>query len=296
MEEKMEYHIKLSSYNDWHFFRQTPGKTGKWDNFQFHYWENIPECDYWVVFDALPAPENVICPVSNTILITAEPPFITSYNPKFLSQFAMVISCQKLDHPNVLQPAGLLWMVDKDYDTLKNIGEPKKDRLLSIVTSNKWGHRLDLVYKLKDYFGNDIDLFGRGIHEITDKWEGISRYKYHVVLENSAYPHYWTEKLSDAFLGFAYPFYYGDPNLTDYFPVDSFTAVDIRNVEASIRSIEKAISENYYEQRKKQLLLSRNLVLDQYNLFPFIVDLCSKMPAAKEKIPITLYPEVCFLR
>jgi hypothetical protein len=82
---------------------------------------------------------------------------------------------------------------------------------------------------------------------------------------------------------------YGCPNLVDYFPIDSFTVIDINNFDATIRRIETAISENFYEQKKEQLLVSRNLVLDKYNLFPFIVDLYSQMPATNEK-PITPIP------
>jgi hypothetical protein len=291
------YNIKLSNNCIWPFIRQTPGSTGQWHHYQFQIQQNIKECDYWVVYDALSAPEKVSCPVANTIFITGEPPFIKSYNPKFLRQFAIVISCHNIDHPNVLHlPPALPWFVNKDYDTLKSIRDLRKDRLISVVTSNKWPNRSDFIYKLKNYFGNEINLFGRGINEIADKWEGVSRYKYHIALENCVYPHYWTEKIADPFLGLSYPFYHGCPNLADYFSIDSFTAIDINDFDAAIRSIEKAISENYYEQKKEQLLASRNLVLDKYNLFPFIVNLCAQMPTTNEKIPITLYPEESFSR
>jgi hypothetical protein len=286
--------IKTSA---WPFICQTPGSAGKWGNDQFHLHQNIEECDYWVVYNGLAAPDQVLCPVNNTIFITGEPPIIKSYNLEFLRQFAIVISCHNIVHPNVLhlQPA-LPWTVKKDYDTLKLIPDIEKDRLLSIVTSNKYPKRLEFVYKLKNYFGNEIDLFGRGVNEIADKWDGISRYKYHVALENCVCPHYWTEKLSDAFLGLSYPFYYGCPNLADYFSIDSFTAIDINNFDDAVRAIEKAISENYYDQKKDQLIVARNLVLDKYNFFPFIADLCAQLPAANEKIPVTLYPEYTFPR
>jgi len=98
-----------------------------------------------------------------------------------------------------------------------------KSKLMSVITSSKdftEGHqkRLNFVRRLKDYFGEDIDVFGRGIREVDDKWDAISPYKYHIALENSVYPHYWTEKLGDVYLSGAYPIYYGCLNLEDYFP------------------------------------------------------------------------------
>jgi hypothetical protein len=41
-------------------------------------------------------------------------------------------------------------------------------------------------------------------------------------LENSQSPHYWTEKLTDAYLGWAFPLYVGCPNVGDYFAKESF--------------------------------------------------------------------------
>jgi hypothetical protein len=301
---KQMYNVKLSNYFYFPFFRQTPCSTGKWGDYQFHY-QNITECDYWVVYDSLPAPEKVICPRSNTIFIASEPPSVKSYDPKFLEQFAIVIASHthitQINHSYVLHmPLALPWLVNKDYDTLKRMPDIKKDRLISVIAGNRGvanhAQRLEFAYKLKKHFGNELDIFGRGVNEIADKWDAIARYKYHVTIENSVHSYYWSEKIGDAFLGFSYPIYYGCPNLADYFPVDSFTTIEIYDFADAARTIEKAISENYYERAKDQLMAARNLVLDKYNLFPLMSDLFSKMPVTSEKIQITIYPEGCFLR
>jgi len=60
--------------------------------------------------------------------------------------------------------------------------------------------------------------FGRGFQPIDDKMEAILPYRFHLVLENSVLPNYWTEKLADAYLGWAYPVYLGCPNVNEYMP------------------------------------------------------------------------------
>jgi len=80
---------------------------------------------------------------------------------------------------------------------------------------------------VKDYFGERIDIFGRGINEIEDKWDALDRYKYHIALENSVVEDYWTEKLSDAYLAGCYPIYYGCPNIEKYFDISSLARINI---------------------------------------------------------------------
>src|SRR5437667_94736 len=82
-----------------------------------------------------------------------------------------------------------------------------------------------------------LDVSGRGIRAIEDKADGILPYRYHVALENSQFPDYWTEKLADAFLGFAHPLYWGCPNLERYFPAQSFTALNIHDPAQAIAAI-----------------------------------------------------------
>jgi hypothetical protein len=118
-----------------------------------------------------------------------------------------------------------------------------------------------------------MDVFGWGIRDIGDKWEAIAEYKYHIVIENCVYPDYWTEKLSDTYLGGDYPIYSGCPNLSRYFNPDAFTAIDISNVEESIEKIENCIKNDLYENSRLAIQEAKNKVLNQYNLFAIIHNL-----------------------
>ena len=312
-------HVKVkvsTSFPEWPLERQTPNRSRQWGNRQFYINEPIDACDYWVVYDGLRNEERARCPRENTIFITGEPPAVKKYNQKFLNQFAMIITCQReIAHPNVIySQQALQWMVGgryqkethswaaeftKDYDELTSIKDYKKDKLISIILSKKSmteGHRkrLEFVYKLKDHFGDQLDVFGVGLNEIEDKWDGIASYKYHLAIENSAVPDYWTEKLADAFLAGAYPFYYGCPNIFDYFPGGSLTLIDIDDLDRSISIIENDIKNNQYENSIDKISEAKNLVLDRYNLFPMLGTYCSKSATSKRAM-ISLKPEQAFL-
>ena len=128
---------------------------------------------------------------------------------------------------------------------------PEKKKLISVITSNKaftQGHidRIRFVSKLKEHFGDQIDVFGRGYNTFGDKWDVLADYKYHIVIENSSQTYYWTEKLSDCFLAETYPFYYGCTNIADYFPSDAYTPIDISNPDEAIKIIDKAIKADAY--------------------------------------------------
>jgi hypothetical protein len=303
--------IKLSyPYTDWPILRQTPGSTGIWGDCRFCVNQNIPECDYWIVYNELLAAESVKCPPENTVFIAGEPASVKEYEPDFLKQFATVISSARgLSHPHVINTqTALSWHVGrryrnkinvaftKDYDELKSIKAFRKDKLISIISSNVTlteGHkrRQDFTHRLCQHFGPQIDFFGRGIRDIEDKWDAISSYKYHVVIENSFFSDYWTEKLADAFLGGAYPFYYGCPNVFDYFPPGCLTPIDINDFEESVKVIEAAIESRKYEDSVAELAAARDLVLDTYNLFPMMSNFSLEHGRGGKKKRIVLRPE-----
>ena len=303
--------VKVStSFPEWPLLRQTPGSKGRWGNCQFFLNEDMNECDYWVVCEGLLQAESTICPKENTILITWEPPAIKVYNKDFLKQFGTIITCHRnIDHANMIYTQqGLPWHVgrqvqdgksiefSKDYDELNNIKSFRKDKMLSVICSNKdhtQGHkkRIEFVKKLKQHFGENVDVWGWGSQEIKDKWDAISSYKYHIVIENSSVPDYWTEKLSDTFLGGAHPFYYGCPNISEYFPNGSLTHIDINDFERSASIIEKAIANQKYEKSLESISNARAMVLNKYNLFNMLFELCTDVSLERKKVSVSLKSE-----
>ena len=273
--------------------------------------DDVSEADFWVV-QGKGIRKSTTCRVApqNTIMLTTEPRSVLVYPQNYLRQFGMVCTCQEqTQHPNIqFGPAILPWFVGfserddgtcdytLDYDILHSPSNPKdKTKLISVITSNKAftrGHldRIKFVEKLKAYYGDRIDVFGRGFRDFDDKWDVLRPYKYHIAIENSSQRYYWTEKISDCYLAETFPFYYGCTNLDDYFPHQAFIPIDIRQPEKAIAQIDAAIAARRYEQAMKTLESCKLKVLDEYNMFEYAARLCDTLDATAPKQQVTILP------
>lgn len=281
--------------------KQTPACSGRWESVQFYANTDIESCDFYIVFEGLEKKEKILCSPQNTIFVAAEPSSLKRYDESFLAQFATIITCQRgIRHGNICynQP-GHTWFIKRNYDELMQIASVQKSKLLSIVTSNKQesaGHRkrYEFCMKLKEYFGDAADLYGRGINEFEDKWDVLAPYKYSVAIENYIEPDWVTEKIGDCFLAHTFPFYYGAPNISKYYREESFVNIDIDNFELSSRKIEKVITEEFhYENSLPALLDSKIKYLNNISLVPmlhnFIMGRICKEKQHKEQM--VFYPE-----
>lgn len=285
--------------------RQSPGEKGIWRDYKFHISQELPdEVDFWIVCNYLPEAQQIKVPAKHTILWIGEPESVQKYDNEFINQFSAVITCQPgVKHHNVIfGQLGLPWFVEKSYDQLKEINIVPKTKNISIVASNKQftaGHRLryNLAMDLKKHFGDNIDLFGRGIREVKDKWDAIADYRFTIAIENSTYPHYFTEKLNDCYLSYTVPLYYGCPNIFSYFNPASLVGININDTE-SVKEIISTILENPEEQYRKflpKLRQAKPKVLNDYNFFNVLSNILDQLPE-DEKTDMTLYPEVKFLQ
>lgn len=244
----------------------------------------------------------------NTILMLSEPSSVVNFPKSYRNQFGMLYSCQAdITHKNVIYGQAMLpWfvgVVKKDdkveytisYDDLKDKPFPRKKKTISVITSNKAftrGHqaRIDFVVKLKQHYGELIDVYGRGFNGFDDKWDVLKDYKYHIAIENCSTPYYWTEKLSDCYLAGCYPIYYGATNVTDYFSPDSLSIIDINDFEGTVARIDKLIANDTYEKAIPYLEEAKDKVLDEYNMYQTIVNCCDKLDVNATRQTITLKP------
>ncbi len=263
----------------------TPGGSLKWGGTIFEV--NPPQerpCDFWIIHGYCADIERARVAPSNTLFINGEPPAKKRFPPAFYRQFHHVVDTRAdIGHPRVMVHAPCVgWFVGMDfstarykygYDYLKLLPPPAKQNLVSVVCSSTaktrgQRERLRFLEKLKKRLGTRIRHFGAGFEPVEDKMDVIAPCRFNLVLENSVSPHYWTEKLADAYLGWALPIYSGCPNLADYFPRDSFVPIDIRDEEGSIRIIERLL-EAKEALPSAALAEARNLILDRYNAFAF---------------------------
>lgn len=279
--------------------------------YQFVLDDSCEEADFWVV-QGKGVREDQTCRVApeNTIVLTTEPRSVLVYPDDYLKQFGMVCTCQEQTrHRNIhFGPAILPWFVgftededgtchySLDYDQLiKPSDISEKTKLISVITSNKAftrGHldRIRFVEKLKEHYGDQLDVFGRGFRSFDDKWSVLRPYKYHIVIENGAQRYYWTEKISDCYLAESFPFYYGCTNLTDYFPEESFFRIDIRKPQEAIAIIDQAIARQQFEKSTAVLAGCKQKVLNLYNMFEYVARLCDQLNPEAPKQQVTIHP------
>jgi hypothetical protein len=296
---------------EWPLARQTPGGAMRWGAAAFTLNPAGGRFDACAVFDGLRGEAAIECPPDRTLFIAGEPPALKRYKEAFLAQFHAVVSGHpQLAHPRrVRDQQALPWHIGVrkegrggtatlDYDALKAAPPAAKPKLLSVISSSArvtHGHRQRHVFvaRLKQHFGDRLDVFGRGVNEVADKAEAILPYRFHIALENSQSPDYWTEKLADAFLGRAFPFYWGCPNLAEYFPPEAYEPIDLYDPAAAVRAIENAIAGGRDAASAAAVEAARTLVLDRYNLFAVLAGFWPG-PSDAAPAPLRLLPEAAF--
>jgi len=287
--------VRVSHPFLWSMTNQFPGPEQTWGNCRFYLNEPIDSADFWVVLMDVPAAQAVPSKVGRKILVVLEFPEIKpTIAPRFLEQFDTVLSFGRtLSHPRVEEVlAPFPWMLGMRIEGMKVLGclsfqeiealdLHTKTREISVISSNKVvsaGHRrrLEFVEILKREFGDQLDVFGRGIKTFQDKLEAIGPYRYHIALENCQCPNGISEKLYDAYLGESFPIYYGCPNVGDYFPADALAIIDIAQPEQAIRIIRETIAAKTYEASRARLRECKHTVLHQYNIFALLADFCER--------------------
>lgn len=305
--------VKLSTSTPlWPYIRQTPQGSGVWGRCKFVVDEEIDECDFWVVYADITDLQRCRCDPDNVLYIAGEPPSKKKYPRKFLAQFETVWTTDReTDHPNRLfvQPC-LPWHTDidrhaddmaktaKTFDQFVANWPVPKTKTLSLISSNLTNtpihvKRLAFIRSLQEHFGPRLDVFGRGLNEVGDKADAIAPYRYHIVLEPSNTPDYWTEKLSDAYLCGALPFYWGCPNIGDYFPETALIPINMDDATEAIATIEATLAADPYEERLADVEEARRRVLYEFNLYAQLERAFVGRPIGPKKM-VTIIPERWF--
>ena len=289
------------------FARQTSKLSRTWNGIKFEINQPIDKCDWWVVCHSsgLPVQEEVICDPDHLVFISMEPP-AWGCPCDFFDQFSHLISCDRSTrHRNQTYKNGLTWWVGLkvkfenghkisstysfDYDSLMALELPKKENKISVITSvgkNFPGHkkRLKFLDKLSsNAISKHIDFFGGHRNPVEDKMDALAGYQYHLALENSVVPDYWTEKLADPLLAWCLPIYYGCPNVDDYFPRGSLIPIDINNFDSTVRALWELLESDLYSRSIDKIDVARNLVLNDFNIFQLIADICNVPANQSEK-------------
>jgi hypothetical protein len=257
------------------------------------------------------APIRTTLPRERRAVCINEPSAMNCLPVSYLNQFGLLISPHRV--PGFTgrwfeSHTGLPWffgaglsngqlLPTMSLEDLKTMKSPQKTNSISVVTSRKVFHdghrkRLRLVELLKQKLGDRLLIYGRGIKEIGDKAEIILPSKYHLAIENTVERSYWTEKLSDALLGYALPIYGGCPNIHDWLPTGSVLPIDIEDPEKSCDIIIDAMNEGVYEQRVNAIEAGRRQILLNETVFHVIARAIAAQPhsSGTSAAPTQIHP------
>jgi hypothetical protein len=273
----------IKNWTEPDLLRQTPERSGRWEEFQFLLEDDGQPFDWLVALNNRFAADLQVRMPRDRVWVLMQEPFVpgfTDWMDRDLEAFQLVLSSHRprrcLDwrrsHPAVA------WHVNRSHDELCRIGPGPKPRLASWVCGSARalpGHRerLGFLRRVQREFRTSIDLFGRAVAPIEDKWDALEPYAFSLAIENTVADDYWTEKVADCFLAWTCPIYHGAGNLSDFFPPESFIRIDIRRPREAIAIIQRVLDggEADWRRRLPAIEEARELVMRRWQLFPHLV-------------------------
>jgi GR25 family glycosyltransferase involved in LPS biosynthesis len=226
-------------------------------------------CDYYCIINNFPKDFKII--PEKTILFQMDSinEIINSiyfdkfkyvgYNKYFLNNFVWGLSKtynqllnEKIEKDNYLNNV-IFTISDDNY---KNLGEIKKVDFIKFL--EKKGVNIHI------YGGNKF-LWKNYKEENISK---IFNYKYVFNVENSIQKNYCTERLIDGILSECLVFYSGCYNIKEYIDPRAYVYLELSNFEEDLKIIEKALKENWWEQKLPFIKEAKIKILNELQFFP----------------------------
>ncbi|MFZ4724792.1 MAG: glycosyltransferase family 10 domain-containing protein [Paludibacter sp.] len=297
--------IKLSTPWNHNYLHQFPSSICEIDEYKFEINNECNVADFWVIWGGVNSEEHCTVKSGKVLYITDEAYPERQFNKQFLKQFDNIIAVRTdlNEKYNVINNFEITpWYFNKSYDELNSLKRIHKNKKISIISSDLTllsGHkkRFAFVNKMIGHFKDKVDVFGRGFNEIPDKFDALNNYQFSIAIENNVLNDYFTEKISECFLTYTMPIYFGCPNIEEYYDSKSFIKIDIDNYNEAIHTIESAMNSNVYDNSLEYIIDSRNRYLNKYHFAPAIVSIISGVeinPFVKKNRKITIFPETKF--
>ena len=288
--------------SDEDFLGQAPDRL--LDRFEFTT-SPISDPDFLIVLNRSPEPIRVQLPTSRVWCLLQEPPN-SIFRPmhRGCSSYGRIYSSMgSVSRRHVRAAPFIPWFVQGTHPDFISLRPPiLQNRSVACITSTSHffpshAERLRCLKMIAERC--DVKIFGRGYRGIRSKSEVYRQFQYALVAENSVFPDYWTEKISDALLEWNLPFYSGCPNIVDYFPSDAIVPLDIASDDAA-EIIKNAICADLRNKRIDAIAEARKVILERYNIFDFIAGqidefLKDEGPSLKPESSVTIpsiYPAV----
>jgi hypothetical protein len=255
---------------------QTPNCSGIWGNIKGT--EKFEEADFICVLDRTPSNFDISrLDFAKVIYLQREPHQPLWLNGDFPSN---ILFSGKYENSFNLTT----WWINIPFDDLCSIDYPSKTKNISCVNSGLYDdifeHRLRVDFlKILSSVLPDIDIWGRGIGKFINpscfrgelnyngncKFNAFINHFNSIVLENTTIENSWSEKIADPFLAWSRPFYWGDENISNFFPDESFVKLSPTLLNTDFYELELSLSEPVNISALKE---ARDLVLYKWNLWP----------------------------
>jgi hypothetical protein len=226
---------------------------------------------------------------SPRIFVAVEPPEIFQYDLTVLRGYDYVLapSFGYLRSLSNLQVSTglLLWSISRSRQALVDVNSsecaplrfdpPSPKKTLTTVVSLKritaiQRRRIEFTRYLKKQLP-ELTVYGRELHPIDDKVVAFESSSFHIAIENSFHPGYWTEKLSDPILSGIKTLYVGDPLVSFEFRCRGIVPISIDDFRDAVASIKNVLNQGVSPQDLKSISVARRYILEEANLFSRIV-------------------------
>lgn len=224
---------------------------------------------------------------SRIMFVASEPPEIREYNLKVLRRYRRVLApafdyLAELSNYYSISAVAPWWVGTraggKDHymdsavritlsrENLVHQDAPSRD-VLSVIVSAKartplQQQRLRFVDYLDKKLGN-VEVWGEARRFAPDKADVLGSSRYHLAIENSQHPGYWTEKLSDPILMSNFVFYQGDPVLEKSFDSAAIQGIDCFDLDGSYRTISESMDAGVWTSSVEARENNRRTLLDR---------------------------------
>lgn len=266
--------------------KQTPKSTMQWGDYTFS--DDAEECDYLVILDYPHSDFSVKVNKDNIIHLCIEPPNeVSKYRHYANKNVSIIFNTVDIKENNFLTHCALPWHVNKDFDFLSSlkVENLKKEDKIVWVTSNQrtskiHNVRMDYLDKISALQLPFVELYGRGINPIDDKWDVMSTAKYAIAYENYKNDYYWTEKIMDCYLSYSMPIYFGCNLIDNFFPKDSYIQLDPNDKHIDL-FLKEIVTSKKWENNLDGITKARELILNEYQLFPFLYNHIKALESSK---------------
>jgi len=238
----------------------------------------------------------------NVIFIASEPPEIRVYDSAVLSRYGAVLGpgfeyLLPMPHFHAIAAVAPWWVGlkaggEEHYEAVDGSAtlsravlaegfSPGRDVVTAIVSQKARTPLQQQRLRLVDFLStrlNDFEAYGLAAERVGDKADVLGSSRYHLAVENSAHPGYWTEKLSDPILMDNVVFYGGHASYADYFSDESILPVDPWDPESTYESIAKALERDTWAQAADARAINRCRLLEQYSFHRVLAAYLSQHP------------------